>query len=312
MQEKKYIHGLIAKSLIGDLKPSEKAELSDWLKQSQANQDQYNYLLNKWNEGKLAAGWERIDLKRNWNEILSKASPTKTRTFSLAMFTRYAAAAAVLIFCTFWLLNQQSDTIIHNTGKKFQVYQLPDRSNVWLKSGASIAFDQKEFTDDRSLSLSGEAFFEVEKDPVPFIVSANGSSIEVLGTSFNVHSSEHRTQVLLLEGSVKFSSQTNSETLTPGESASFNGKLVSKEIRPADLNSIGWKTGVFRFSEIPLHEVIGQVQEYYGVEAIISEDKKELLLTTVFDQLTIGELMDELTFILDVEVQLSGNTLTIE
>ena len=53
----------------------------------------------------------------------------------------------------------------------------------------SISPTQKYFnTDHRSLTLSGEAYFDVQKGNKPFTISTNQGQVTVLGTSFNVRS----------------------------------------------------------------------------------------------------------------------------
>lgn len=307
----KTIRNLIAKSLLENLSQAEQQKLNNWIEQSEQHYKTYHQLKERWKSGEAFSDWEAIDLQQNWNEILVKADQHVPRKVQLFPILRYAAAAAILIFYIFYFLGVDSDTLITNTGRKPLVVELPDQSKVWLKPKAQLTFDEASFDKSRDIALSGEAFFEVEKDPRPFIVTAGDTKVEVLGTSFNVISEELTTDVLLIEGSVKFSSKQNAEILSPGHSARFEEGLVRRTDTTYDLNKIGWKTGKFSFSNTPLGQVMEQVKAYYGIEIEIETEKKQLLVTTDIDQLSLKEFIEELRFILELEVEVDGSTLTV-
>ena len=71
-------------------------------------------------------------------------------------------------------------------GKREQVV-LPDSSRVWLNSGSVLIYPSIFVGDRREVYLSGEGYFEVEKNAEqPFIVKARTLNVEVLGTRFNL------------------------------------------------------------------------------------------------------------------------------
>lgn len=67
-------------------------------------------------------------------------------------------------------------------------FTLPDGSRIYLNRGSRLTYDEGTFNDERrEISLSGEAFFEVAKNPSkPFIVYGGQTQTTVRGTSFNV------------------------------------------------------------------------------------------------------------------------------
>ena len=90
-------------------------------------------------------------------------------------------------------------------GKRFNLV-LSDGSKVYLNAGSSLRYPVK-FSGEgtRKVSLKGEAFFEVAKDPEhPFIVEAQELNVRALGTSFNVsaYPEDVLTGVVLVEGAV--------------------------------------------------------------------------------------------------------------
>lgn len=89
-----------------------------------------------------------------------------------------------------------------------QTVQLPDGSTVELNSGSELRYNRLFFIYNRDVTLNGEAFFSVANGTVPFRVFANGSTVEVTGTRFNVRSwkddPDIETTVAVTEGSVIF------------------------------------------------------------------------------------------------------------
>src|SRR5660398_29209 len=64
---------------------------------------------------------------------------------------------------------------------------LPDSSLVFLNSGSEITFNNNFKKGERQVSLVGEAYFSVTKDPEnPFRIKTSEIEVEVLGTEFNL------------------------------------------------------------------------------------------------------------------------------
>jgi ferric-dicitrate binding protein FerR (iron transport regulator) len=99
-----------------------------------------------------------------------------------------------------------------NTSDKPVTVALPDGSAVSLAPHSRIGYAGNfDSTVTRDVYLSGEAFFEVTKNPDrPFRVFANEIVTKVLGTSFTVRSFENDTtiQVIVRTGKVTVYSQT--------------------------------------------------------------------------------------------------------
>src|SRR6187455_1313496 len=155
------------------------------------------------------------------------------------------------------ILEEKPTQVLYNTvttprGGQYQL-SLSDGSKVWLNSASSIRFPVSFSGDTRRVEVSGEAYFEVAKDPsMPFIVNVAGKNeIEVLGTHFNINSYEDEGSIktALLEGSVKVTSLKTGESklITPGQQAQLNtnGQIA---IHKADIDKVmAWKNGYFNF-----------------------------------------------------------------
>ena len=103
-----------------------------------------------------------------------------------------------------------------NTSDKPVTIALPDGSAISLAPGSRIGYANNfDSTETRDVYLSGEAFFEVTKNPDrPFRVFANEIVTKVLGTSFTVRSFENDTtiQVIVRTGKVTVYSQAATNT----------------------------------------------------------------------------------------------------
>lgn len=146
---------------------------------------------------------------------------------------------------------------------------LPDGTAVWLNAVSSIRFPTAFTGRDRTVELTGEAYFEVAKDPSrPFFVKVNGAVVDVLGTHFNINAYADETELKtsLLEGSVKVSSGGKSSVLTAGQEASIrpNGELIA-EMGNVEL-AVAWKNGYFQFDRAPLPVIMRQIGRWYDLD----------------------------------------------
>jgi ferric-dicitrate binding protein FerR (iron transport regulator) len=153
---------------------------------------------------------------------------------------------------------------------KQQQLVLDDGTKVWLNAASSIRFPSVFTANKRIVEVTGEAYFEVAKNPAkPFIVQVGGGEIEVLGTHFNVmaYDNENSVQTTLLEGSVKFSKGSRSVMLKPGEQSRL-GKDGSLQVVPdADIElATAWKNGQQLFKKADLASIMRQVERWYNVD----------------------------------------------
>lgn len=161
-------------------------------------------------------------------------------------------------------------------GGQYQLL-LPDGTKVWLNAASSITYPTTFSAKERRVSITGEAYFEVTKDPSKkFIVNSGSISTEVLGTHFNMNTykDDEVMKITLLEGSVKIVKGELSNILRPGQQAQAKERdKAIKIINNADLNqSIAWKNGIFNFNKLPLKDVMLQLGRWYNVEIVYEKN----------------------------------------
>lgn len=118
---------------------------------------------------------------------------------------------------------------IKNTSSTSQLITLSDGSSVVLQADSKLSYPEKFTGDTREVVLSGEAFFEIAKNPnQPFFVYANEVVAKVLGTSFTVKAFEDdkQVQVFVKTGKVSVYSQKNSALKEQQVSKVLTGLLV--------------------------------------------------------------------------------------
>jgi transmembrane sensor len=167
-----------------------------------------------------------------------------------------------------------SHEVVYNTltnprGSNVIDMQLSDGSHVWLNAGSSVTYPVAFVENQRKVSVTGEAYFEVEHDGTkPFIVTKGETSVQVLGTHFNVNAydDEPDIKVTLLEGSVQVSKRNANRLLKPGQQAKVATEITV--VNDADLEQVmAWKNGKFDFGEgADLKEIMRQVARWYDAE----------------------------------------------
>lgn len=171
---------------------------------------------------------------------------------------------------------------------------LQDGSRVWLNAASTLRFPTAFDTEERTVELTGEAYFDIapttlssnnksNHSRVPFHVKVNGMDVEVLGTEFNVmaYTDEAEMKTTLLEGAVKVSAGSEAYLLKPGQQAEiFNPTIpanpVSKKIRivKADTEAaVGWKNGNLHFKNADVESVMRMVSRWYNVNVVYRGNK---------------------------------------
>ncbi|MFL5748497.1 MAG: FecR family protein [Niastella sp.] len=176
-----------------------------------------------------------------------------------------------------------SNTISTPRGGQYQLV-LPDGTKVWLNATSALQFPVAFTGSNRTVELTGEAYFEVAKNPArPFIVKVKELEVKVLGTHFNINAydNEPEMKTTLLEGSVKVeianeekakgkgqkAKGEQSVILKPGEQVSLSqSSQLSQPIPVQTEEVIGWKNGKFYFNNADLKVIMRQIARWYDVE----------------------------------------------
>ncbi|NQX42572.1 protein of unknown function [Pedobacter steynii] len=161
------------------------------------------------------------------------------------------------------------NTITTPKGGLYQVI-LPDGTKVWLNAASSLKYPVQFASQERRVTLTGEAYFEVSKRKAqPFVVNTDQQTVKVLGTHFNINSypDYRQTSTTLLEGRVSVSALARpltSKILEPGQQAQLRGA----EITLGEVNTeavMAWKRNLFSFNEADLKTIMMEFSRWYDV-----------------------------------------------
>jgi len=171
--------------------------------------------------------------------------------------------------------NENNREIVYNTlstpgGGQYQLI-LSDGTRVWLNASSSIHFPTGFTGKERNVTLTGEAYFEVAKNPaMPFKITVKDVEVQVLGTHFNImaYNDENSINTTLVEGSVKVSRGAVHKMLVPGQESTIN-KTGGIKVAEADMEEVmAWKNGWFQFNAYGIEKVMRQVSRWYDVEIV--------------------------------------------
>ena len=297
------IDPIISSSLEGTATKEELALLEKWL-QKDENRVEYEALKAMWNDtGKLAA-LSKVSVEKDWEQVSSRLIKGGRRSFFPAW--KIAATLALLIVAgglLYYQLNYRQIEVVAQVDK--QLLELPDGSRVSLRKGTVIVYPVAYRKERQARLVSGTAYFEIERDESkPFVIRTGETSVEVLGTSFQVENRDSAVSVIVNSGKVGFYSRSDSLFLVKEQSGRFRetrgqGVLVQED---ADVNYLSWHTGKLVFSQAGLEKVASDLGRHFNMTFTIEgETSKEKWLTADFEGQTHTEVLDEIGLVLGVK-----------
>jgi len=276
--------------------------LSRWSegKLSQQELDQFKKTTEYKEYQKILAGADLLELRaydtdNELAKIKSKTTPKKTKNV-VRLWPYLAAAASIAIIFGIFLFGP-SPSYSTNYGEKLTV-TLPDGSEMTLNARSKASFDEKEWKNNRTVNLDGEAFFKVKKGSKFTVITTTGE-VSVLGTQFNVNSENSLFEVRCFEGKVSVAIDRNKEILTKGKAL----RSIEKNIEKWEFESTipSWVNNTSTFSSIPVRYVLNELEEQYDIKikkeglhlttqkytGSFPNDNIEIALNTVFSTLGI-------------------------
>ena len=193
---------------------------------------------------------------------------------------------------------------------------LADGTQVWLNASSSITYPTIFTEKERVVSITGEAYFEVAKDPgKPFHVKVNDMDVQVLGTHFNInaYSDEPTTKTTLLEGAVRVSKGSSSRVLLPGQQVQNGKDNTLALVTNVDTEmEVAWKNNEFYFKNADLKTVLRQLARWYDLDIVYQDGAP---VDTRFEgELPMDAMASQVLAVLEkngVRFRLDGKQLTI-
>lgn len=208
----------------------------------------------------LSDSWEEIQLRIGISE--KKGKTVSMRTWLIAS----AAAAAVVALMFLGPLSDSGTMQLVAAGVFKEGHELPDGSLIYLNGGSTAEYNAEDWSEERSVDLDGEAYFDVQKGS-NFVVSTEHGTVQVLGTTFNVQHRGDSFEVECYSGKVSVEKDGEEKILNPGEGARLTAKgLLGYTLETSNPD---WKLGEFKFVAAEAINVFEELEWQLGMEIIL-------------------------------------------
>lgn len=324
---------LLGKQLAGEISPDESIELKSILADNAALKKEHDVLLTYFEsetveDENIDPVFERIKSQINIpgesNLIVRKGKSSYTWLKIAAVLA--IALAAVLLYNRGNIFSTQPDLLsVQTKAAEVKTIVLADGSTVKINAGSSLKYPARFKNDTREVYLSGEAFFEVQKDAAhPFIVHTEQLAIKVLGTQFDVkaYKNDTFTETTLIRGKVSVSLENNSDQtfiLKPNDKfilsngkgsvsqlTLFNGSGADKIVETA------WLNHELIFKNNRFDEVAKLFERWYGIKVNFKEPElKAIQFTGHFEKESLTEALNVLKLIENFNYSVKGKNVYI-
>lgn len=345
---------LLAKRLSGEATPEEEAELAAMVKAAPELSYAAQHVTDLW---KLSPALDVRDSQEAFQKHLalltaqdaSTRNPLPNDSLSAPpphrpKMTRklYAAVAVCLLLVGAWVVwpsNEKPATptaseVSTRPGSRTKLI-LPDSSVVWLNAGSRLTYDRGFGAANRTTQLTGEAFFDVKRGNLPFVIHTSGVRIKVLGTAFNVKSypEERKTETSLVRGEVEITvnnrpgemwklkpneklTVANGSTKAPAGAAKKGPMIVLHSLTRVDEGLIAetsWVENKLVFHDETLGEVARKLERWYNVTISIKDDALAELRVGggPFENETVKEALEALQIAFNFKFSINGNFIQI-
>ncbi|MES2780870.1 MAG: FecR domain-containing protein [Bacteroidota bacterium] len=306
---------LITRVLANEASMEEQQQLELWRRQDARNELQYTEMLHIWNNAAPAD----VDTAMAWEKFSNKLEQEPKR-FKLNSLLRIAAAVILVSGLGLYLgskMGGASYETIQTASNQVKEITLPDGSIAWLNQGSSLTYEKSFKGEMRSVTLDGEAFFEVVKNPEkPFVITSDQSVTRVLGTSFNLNTRKGSEALLtVVTGKVSFmASSTKEEVIVMADESAIIDQLghAIKDVKE-DKNALSWKTNTLSFNDASLEEVFKSLDHYFNIH--ISVENKHIYtchFTGEFVKPTFKQVMDVIGKTLQLTYEQKGKEVLVK
>lgn len=315
-QEQNYISDdLLVKYLLGEATDIEIQDVNNWLTLNETNRKYFEHFKLIWDNSKKVELKSTANEDAAWERFKQKAQAPKTgkKTIPFIPQIKWIRVAAILLLMigagwSVYLLNSTQMTSVY-AGNEVMNCTLPDGTTVTLNKSATLRYPEEFEGDTRTVQLEGEAFFNVTADKTkPFIIKTNEVSVQVVGTTFNVKSTNEKVEVIVETGIVEVAKKKNTVTLKPNEKAVVlhNSDQPVKENLTDELYNY-YRTREFICNGTPLWRLVDVLNEVYNANIVIANPEiKDLPLTTTFHNETLDNIIDVISGTLNITAERNG------
>lgn len=240
-------------------------------------------------------------------EFYKKRSETVVIKWYQQPVIRIAAAILVILTIGIYFYSSTAQVIIYKTGiGESKEFILPDNSIVILGPESSISYKRRDWGNKRRVKQKGKAYYEVQSNGSSFEVSFDNTTLEVLGTSFEIINLVAFQQVTCFTGIVRLTTSEESIELSAGMGATVeNGSFNSYEDRRQ------WNQDITRFTSAPLSTVFKSIEQQFDVK--INSDKIDLkrTFTGAYPNKSVKNALKAVCSPMNISYDIDGDNITL-
>jgi transmembrane sensor len=288
--------------------------VKQWLTDD-ANLAYFNQLKKIWDDSRQLALTSTVNENRAWQKFQQRIRPGKVRRTS---WMRMAASIAIIMgigLLAYWIYNDRVKEVTVVAQQAVLNDTLSDGSVVTVNKGSSISYQSKFKGDTRRVALKGEAFFNVTPNKKkPFVISVNDVQITVVGTSFNVKTTNGNTEVVVETGIVKVTRAGKTVELKANEETTVYAKdsLLTKE-KVSDQLYKYYRTKEFVCDDTPLWKLVEVINEAYNSHIVIGNPAlKNMSITTTFNNESLEQVLNVISITFNIKIIKEGDTIILE
>jgi len=313
-----------------EITEDEKTEIQQWINHKKENKTYFEQIKKISEEKKYLNQLKKVDINKNWTKFQdsinekTELSPDYSFLQKNRLYITRIAAAILLLMLTGTILYfvkfktvsqvQQVSSILENTEVK-----LSDGSTILLNKGSALSYPEKLNRRRREVKLTGEAYFEVTKtERSPFYVYLKNTTVQVLGTSFNIKEKESGlVEVYVLTGKVSFfetGKKSDAIQLDAGQKGIFDSSIGRFEKGTFDSeNFLFWKTRNLSFVNQHLAIVFKDLEKSFGTRIVVkNRDILQNKFTSYCEGQELEDILNELSILFNINYYKKGDIIYVE
>lgn len=309
----------------GLLTGKEKKLVEDWLNKS-GEEEEISFSQHDKHMLKLKIFDEisRTDRSRTTFELEHKEENTSSKS-SWAVMYKIAASLTLIAVFVYLILQyngaevEKIEMLQASSSGNVRKVILVDGTLVWLKGNSKLSYPSTFSEKTRNVSLQGEALFEVAKDAQhPFIISCGELTTTVLGTSFNIKSSDDKIEVVVLTGKVSLTSANDEQSVIvlPNEKVVYDGHkkelAVTKQRNEEKLVAVSGTEYVMNFEDSRMREVIQRIEQKFNVRISLSDaNLNNCMITADFSDQSLESTLSMISQALNFTYSSNGKSVML-
>ena len=271
---------LIIRFVNGECNDNEQKELLAWINQSSENKKVYLEIKDIFDTSRFVKDFGNEQLIQFYKNKYEKNRKSR----NLFLQWSIPVAAILLVGLIISLLSPKKSVYQHENLQVFTVplgsrssVLLSDGTEISLNSGSKLSYSSNFSSQNRMVTISGEAFFHVKSDSVhPFTIKTKDFDISVTGTQLNVcsYNEDFFSTTTLVEGKVNLEIHDTDQLISvmPGEKFLLDRNARQYSLTATNVEQdVAWKDGQFIFKNIPFPKLVKRLERWYDVKLTFSD-----------------------------------------